>query len=258
MEDFRLQAEGTDDTSVEYESVTDTIKRPRRPEHPPVSPSDRPELKKSKIPLALRSPVPIRREVKEGGARARVEPPEPRNDASTMDLLTESTLLSQLAEADSDGNADENMQSEAESFAKSDESDSSECRVVEITQHEIIKSNVGTTESAVLDCAPNALYERTHSPPALHLGTEPQTFVVEVRRLERMQPTLGVVTRRSGTGEDRAADRDEYLILDQETPSTEVIYSEVEDHGHIEDATQVMALTTFRFLRKLRPFLNFL
>ncbi|CAH1636255.1 unnamed protein product [Spodoptera littoralis] len=55
---------------VEYENVTDTIKR--RLESPVNTPeTEKPELKKSKIPLALKSPVPIRKEIKEGGHRSR-------------------------------------------------------------------------------------------------------------------------------------------------------------------------------------------
>lgn len=250
---------------VEYENVTDTIKR--RLESPVNTPeTDKPEFKKSKIPLALKSPVPIRKEIKEGGNRSRgsslergkrmsespmsdsissamstdsIEPsisrvssvpstPEtPKKDSSTFNLLKDSDLFTQISK----NKIQPKQPQEPEKKPKADP-----CHMVEVKEHEIVKSTVSPIEpmeiypfeaiDAVVEFipqnvetveiiddteneslsesdaeSPDVPYERR---PTVDLGTEPKTFVVEVKTLEqRMRPTLGILKRKNSTEEDK-------------------------------------------------------
>ncbi|GBP04627.1 hypothetical protein EVAR_3963_1 [Eumeta japonica] len=254
---------------VEYEKLTDTIKR--RLESPVNSPdSEKPaELKKSKIPLALRSPVPIRKEIKEGGSRSRnsslernkrkasdsslvtestqsifyesfKEPssrqknsapstPETPRNSSTFNLLKDSELFSQI----SDDKLKPNVPSRQNKKIKHDT-----CHVVEVKEHEIIKSTVSpiepieiypteTVETIVqlqpqtvetveilddtetesicesdVDEPPNVVDEQSYRTTLSNI--EPNTFVVEVKRLnERMEPTLGVLQKKDVRNENK-------------------------------------------------------
>lgn len=235
-----LQArEERDDPVVEYEKVTDTIKR--RLESPVDSPeAERPELKKSKIPLALNSPVPIRREVKEGGSRSRgnslervkkatsptsdslhsgmsldsIEPAisvpstpgTPKKDSSTFNLLKDSDLFTQISKSKLEP---------AQPIVLIEKPKVDSCHVVAIKEHEIVKATVSSPEpgSAAAETAVEFVPQRAElvevvedadasettgeRRPSVDLGSEPKTFVVEVRTLEqRMRPTLGVLKRK--------------------------------------------------------------
>lgn len=191
----------------EYEKLSDTVKR--RLDAPADAPDpERPELKKSRIPLALRSPAPIRRAVKEGGARSRgaslerasaPDPPAslpstpgtPRKDSSTFNLLKDSDLFTQIS------------RSKLEPSPPAPDA----CHVVAVTEHEIVKATVSSPEPAD-EAAVEFVPQRAEPVPVLEaagerrgsvdLGSEPRTFVVEVRTLEqRMRPTLGVLKKLS-------------------------------------------------------------
>lgn len=200
----------------EYEKLSDTVKR--RLDAPADAPDpERPELKKSRIPLALRSPAPIRRAVKEGGARSRgaslerpaavADPPAslpstpgtpgtPRKDSSTFNLLKDSDLFTQISRSKLEPSPPAPSERPADP-----------CHVVAVTEHEIVKATVSSPEpadEAAVEFVPQraarvavleAAGERRGS---LDLGSEPRTFVVEVRTLEqRMRPTLGVLKKLS-------------------------------------------------------------
>ncbi|XP_050354937.1 dystrophin, isoforms A/C/F/G/H isoform X1 [Nymphalis io] len=256
----------TDDNDaavVEYENVTDTIKR--RLESPINSPeSEKPEFKKSRIPLALKSPVPIKKEVKEGGNRSRgsslerrnkkagspmtdsitstmstdsIEgsisimgslpstPETPRKDSSTFNLLQDSDLFTQISKNKIEPKlpALQGKTSKPDPF-----------HVVEVKEHEIVKSTVSPVEpmeiypsdavETVVEFIPQtvetveilddtegeSIEESDDDKPdskrnSVDLGSEPKTFVVEVKTLDqRMKPTLGILKRRSGFNEERS------------------------------------------------------
>lgn len=290
---------------VEYENVTDTIKR--RLESPVNTPeTEKPEFKKSKIPLALKSPVPIKKEIKEGGHRSRgssvercapvgppagptvpegsmagpivsesppagpvtpkgfmagpatpVSPPagqtapagpqagptapegppagsathagspkSPRNNSSTFNLLTDSELFTQIS--------NNNLQSRPAPVP--DHPQAEPCTVVEVKEHEIVKSTVSPIEQeiypfeaidAVVEFIPqsvetvNIIDDTENESPresdeedvplgddgrrrTVDLGTEPQTFVIEVKTLEhRMKPTLGILKQKNRSDDDK-------------------------------------------------------
>ncbi|XP_063832771.1 uncharacterized protein LOC135081918 [Ostrinia nubilalis] len=242
--------------ALEYEKVTDTIKR--RLESPVDTPdTEKPELKKSKIPLALNSPVPIRREVKEGGCRSRgsslervkskagspcadslvsgmsfdsIEPPPslpstpgtPKKDSSTFNLLKDSDLFTQISK--------NKIEPSEPKPVLDDKPKVSPCHVVAIKEHEIVKATVSSPEPAsnietAVEFVPQRVEtveivddtegdsasassdseekQEVNRRPSVDLGSEPKTFVVEVRTLEqRMRPTLGVIMRKSA--EDNA------------------------------------------------------
>ncbi|CAK1546843.1 unnamed protein product [Leptosia nina] len=253
-----------DDVIVEYENVTDTIKR--RLESPINSPDvERPEFKKSKIPLALKSPVPVKKEIQEGGNRSRgsslerrvkkddssmsesiistmsvdsIEgsisaspslpstPGTPKKDSSTFNLLKDSDLFTQISK-----NRIETKP--AVEIKKSKDS----CQVVAVTEHEIMKSTVSPIEpmeiypsdtvETVVEFIPQTVEtveiiydtegesagdsddekfdnEKDHGRRSVDLGSEPKTFVVEVRKFdERMKPTLGILKHRSSSEEKK-------------------------------------------------------
>ncbi|KAG6458770.1 hypothetical protein O3G_MSEX011047, partial [Manduca sexta] len=242
---------------VEYENVTDTIKR--RLESPVDTPdAEKPEFKKSKIPLALKSPVPIKKEIKEGGNRSRASslergrrpsesplresvssamstdsmerassrvssapstPGTPRKESSTFNLLKDSDLFTQIS--------NNNIQPETAVTGSVVQSDP--CHVVAVKEHEIVKSTVSPVEpmeiypfeaiDAVVEFVPqnvetveiiddteNESYSESDGEErgaaetkttAVHFGSEPKTFVIEVKTLEhRMKPTLGILKRK--------------------------------------------------------------
>lgn len=244
---------------VEYENVTDTIKR--RLESPVNShETEKPEQKRSRIPLALKSPSPIKKEVQEGGARSRgssmerrvrspsgnrtdststmsadsiedttslagtppagsapATPSAIRKDSSTFNLLKDSDLFTQISK----------NKIVAKSPSSSEVMESQSCHVVEVKEHEIVKSTVGLTWPAeattrdvledvetvetVVEFIPQTvdtveIIEDTEEDEeegaeerdsAGHFGHEPRTFVVEVKTLEhRMRPTIGILKRR--------------------------------------------------------------
>lgn len=247
-------------TVIEYENVTDTIKR--RLESPVNSPeTERPEFKKSKIPLALKSPVPIKKEIKDGGNRSRgsslerrikkadspmtdsisstmstdsIEgcvslmgsvpstPETSRKDSSTFNLLKDSDLFIQISK-----NKIEPKPPLPPKTLKQDP-----CHVVEVKEHEIVKSTVSPVEpmeiypsdtvETVMEFIPQTvetvnIIEDTENESvesdddtdskrsSVDLGSEPKTFVVEVKTFEqRMKPTLGILKRRGENDVEKA------------------------------------------------------
>ncbi|XP_045779365.1 dystrophin, isoforms A/C/F/G/H-like isoform X4 [Maniola jurtina] len=247
-------------TVIEYENVTDTIKR--RLESPVNSPeTERPEFKKSRIPLALKSPVPIKKDVKEGGNRSRGSslerrkkkadspmtdsitstmstdsmegsmslmgsvpstPETSRKDSSTFNLLKDSDLFTQISK-----NKIEPKPPLPPKMAKQEK-----CHVVEVKEHEIVKSTVSPIEpmeiypcdtvETVMEFIPQTvetvnIIEDTENESiesdedtdskrsSVDLGTEPKTFVVEVKTFEqRMKPTLGILKRRGVNDVEKA------------------------------------------------------
>ncbi|KAJ8709448.1 hypothetical protein PYW07_009274 [Mythimna separata] len=256
------------DTAVvlEYENVTDTIKR--RLESPVNTPeTEKPEFKKSKIPLALKSPVPIKKDIKEGGHRSRgsslerrrasesplsgshvsamsadsIEagsragsvpstpstPDARKKNSSTFNLLTDSDLFTQIN--------NDNIHAEPAPAPAPPAPDA--CTMVAVKEHEIIKSTVSPIEpvemypfeavDAVVEFIPQSVdavdvIDDTENESlsesdeedvplgddepwrAVDLGTEPKTFVVEVKTLEqRMKPTLGILKRKNSSDEDK-------------------------------------------------------
>ncbi|XP_045487025.1 dystrophin, isoforms A/C/F/G/H isoform X2 [Pieris rapae] len=252
----KITAEQSNEAAlVEYENITDTIKR--RLESPVYSPdTERPEYKRSKIPLALKSPVPIKKEVQEAGNRSRgssmerktkkddspmstsitsgmsadsIEesyavsslpstPSTPKPDSSTFNLLKDSDLFSQISK----------NKIEAKPAIETKNSKDS-CRVVEVKEHEIVKSSVSPIEpmeayisdtvETVVEFIPQTVDtveivddtegdddddDEDARSPQLDLGSEPKTFVIEVTKLnERMKPTLGILKHRSGSEEKK-------------------------------------------------------
>ncbi|VVC94724.1 unnamed protein product [Leptidea sinapis] len=253
---------------VEYESVTDTIKR--RLESPVNSPdTEKPEFKKSKIPLALKSPMPIKKEIKEGGIRSRgsslerrkkkgdspmsdsvtstmsvdsIEdsasllgslpstPGTPRKDSSTFNLLKDSDLFTQISK---NKIVPKTVNHEKEVLRKDS------CQVVAVKEHEIMKSRVSPTEpmeiypsdtvETLVEFIPQTvetveIFDDTEDESAddsegdesmydddcdskrssIDLGTEPKTFVVQVKTLDaRMKPTLGILKHRNAPEEKK-------------------------------------------------------
>lgn len=245
---------------VEYENVTDTIKR--RLESPVNTPETEKvesvlEVKKSKIPLALKSPIPIRREIVEGGNRSRTPslertrkrtpdrvmsesitndqsnysvqpstshssiestPETPKKESSTFNLLKDSELFTQISK----------------NKYKSSKHDP--CHVVAVTEHEILKSRVSPIEpmeiypsdavETVMQFIPHTVetveilddtetesvgeseeekdIDKIEKRASVDLGKDPMTFVVEVKKVEeRMNPTLGVLKRKTSSAEDK-------------------------------------------------------
>ncbi|CAB3224722.1 unnamed protein product [Arctia plantaginis] len=267
---------------VGYENVTDTIKR--RLESPVNTPeTEKPEFKRSKIPLALKSPVPIRKEIKEGGNRSRASslerckrvsessmsgsissamstdsiepstsrvssvpttPDTPRKNSSTFNLLKDSDLFTQIS-----NNKIQPKKPQEIAKPKADP-----CHMVEVKEHEIVKSTVSPIETveiypfetidSVVEFIPQNVetveiiddtendsltesdeeghpdsYERR---PTVDLGTEPKTFVVEVKTLEhRMRPTLGILKRTSSNEEDKPTTTQVAMDAPDLIPSTE-------------------------------------
>lgn len=73
----------------------------------------------------------------------------------------------------------------------------------------------------------------TGAGPGAFLGSEPHTFVVEVKRLERrMQPTVGVITRRQGGRVDESI-----AEAPSPSPQVEVIYCEVDDTQQVKESS---------------------
>lgn len=208
------------------------------------------EFRRSKIPLARYSPVPIRREIQNGGGRARsisaerkpaTTPVTPTTDDATttaksttsddattkeatitsVATVTSAVTVTKTTPVDEKGSSTFNLSRDSDLFTQisdnklqstqtetfTEESKPDACHVVEVTSHEIVKSNV-TDETTAVD-----------------LGPTPRTFVVEVKTLEqRMRPTLGVLKRKSDAevGHSKhvkvAGEQHEYLILDQDRP----------------------------------------
>lgn len=190
--------------------MTDTIKR--RLESPVNTPDDKMELKRSKIPLALKSPVPIRREIKESGSKSRtpsvervkknqmtdstasvkstdskekssvpLTPATPERDSSTFNLLKDSELFTQLAQ--------NNPKPEPRKV------------IVKSEAMDIVKSDVDADvqfipqKTEVVEISSDSESEST---PNVNLGSSPKTFVVEVKKLdERMKPTLGILKQKN-------------------------------------------------------------
>lgn len=244
---------------LEYESLTDTIKR--RLESPVDTPhTEKPEIKKSKIPLALKSPVPIKKEIKEGGIRSRGSslergkrksrsptsdsigsamsadsmeagararaggsapstPSTPNKESSTFNLLQDSDLFTQISKNKL------HAEPEPEPARRAERQKTDPCHVVEIKEHEIVKSTVTPIEpmemypfetiDAVVEFIPQNA-ETVHiiddtdmesielrsddddKRPSVDLGSEPKTFMIEVKTLEaRRKPTLGILKRKS-------------------------------------------------------------
>ncbi|RVE43477.1 hypothetical protein evm_011875 [Chilo suppressalis] len=227
--------EADSEHNADYERVTDTIKR--RLDSPLNSPdTERPELKKSKIPLALRSPAPIRKEVKEGGSRSRgsslervvrpapspltptspgiptspgseastapVSPEETKpKDSSTFNLLQDSDLFTQISE-----DKIEARDQPAETRLSPSDRTVDPCQVVAVKEVEIVRGTVNSPVNS--EEFPSETVRTSSGPVAQKVETvelpddsedEPAvtTFVVEVREAERpMKPTRGVLTRR--------------------------------------------------------------
>lgn len=249
--------------------MTDTIKR--RLESPAETPrADRHEFKRSKIPLALKSPVPIKKEIKEGSSsrassleRTRrmtaspatdslassisadsIEPsasvraaeldsvpstPDvPRKDSSTFNLLQDSDLFTQISK------------NELQPGAKPERVSTSSpdpCHVVAVREHEIVKGTVSPSDhcpfesvEALLEFIPQSAeveavevlddtendsseesgHESDREPDAerasVHLGSEPKTFVIEVKTFEqRRRPTLGILKRKNSADDNESS-----------------------------------------------------
>ncbi|XP_038221210.1 dystrophin-like [Zerene cesonia] len=266
VEKITAKESNVDAVVVSYENITDTIKR--RLESPVNTPdTERPELKKSKIPLALKSPVPIKKEIKEGGNRSRgsslerrqkkadspmsesvtsnmsidsIEgsisvmsslpstPGTPKKDSSTFNLLKDSDLFTQIS----------NNKIEPKHTVEVDKPKEDPCQVVEVKEHEIMKSSVSSIEpmeiypsdtvESVVEFIPqnvetveiiddtegesmgesddekDSKEERNGKRSSVDFGSEPKTFVIEVKKFEeRMKPTLGILKHRSGSEEKK-------------------------------------------------------
>ncbi|CAG9138636.1 unnamed protein product, partial [Plutella xylostella] len=208
-----------------HAEVTDTVRR--RVE----SPVDRNnDYKKSKIPLAVRSPAPIRRELTRGQRsrtpsleRARA-PPSPVSDgtrsadsltpapvdkdSSTFNLLQDSELFTQI----------NNNKIEPKPPLPPGNKPSS-LHVVAVTEHEIVKSTVNEsrdeykteTVETVMQFIPQTVEtvdivddETKQKRPSVDLGNEPKTFVVQVTTLEqRMKPQLGILKRKHSSPDEK-------------------------------------------------------
>ncbi|XP_063538770.1 uncharacterized protein LOC134748000 [Cydia strobilella] len=190
-----------------YERVSDTVKR--RLESPAPAPAPAPQPKRSRIPLALHSPVPVRRELqqRERAVSAPTTPDPPRRDSSTFNLLADSDLFTQISR----GKVEVERQKVDRPKAERPK------HVVAVREREIVKATISPVEPELIP-GEEALHfvprraevvevvddtvepaERSHERrPSVDLGTEPKTFVVEVKTLEhRMKPTLGILKRRS-------------------------------------------------------------
>ncbi|XP_048478276.1 dystrophin, isoforms A/C/F/G/H-like isoform X2 [Plutella xylostella] len=210
-----------------YAEVTDTVRR--RVE----SPVDRNnDYKKSKIPLAVRSPAPIRRELTRG-QRSRTPslerapaPPSPAStrsvdsltpapvdkDSSTFNLLQDSELFTQI----------NNNKIEPKPPLPPANKPSS-LHVVAVKEHEIVKSTVNEnrdeykteTVETVMQFIPQTVEtvdivdddsddETKQKRPSVDLGNEPKTFVVQVTTLEqRMKPQLGILKRKHSSPDEK-------------------------------------------------------
>lgn len=242
---LRLQTAGG-----QYECVTDTIKR--RLESPVASPratrrdvaDDRPDFKKSRIPVALRSPKPIRRDMQRSKGLFSVAPTSTSPDSPAVSTeVTTATLdpkdtndthsvaevkpsdIAKTTVGPADGTPDPVNTPKDESGEKTSDTE----------MEEFVPQTADGTET--VEEARNET--ETGAGPTAFLGSEPQTFVVEVKRLERrMQPTVGVITRRQSGRVDESLD-----MPRPPSPHVEVIYCEVDDTpqvkgllGYIESA----------------------
>lgn len=167
---------------VEYENVTDTIKR--RLESPVNTPETEKsfEPKKSKIPIALKSPSPIRKEIIQGGNKSRTSslergkrkapdspmtdsvtsiksndstsgistsrssiptsPDTPKKESSTFNLLKDSELFTQISK---------HKASPKPAARQNKKMKQDPCHVVAIKEHEILKSTVAPIEPMEID-----------------------------------------------------------------------------------------------------------
>lgn len=179
MQAPKADAENDGEVVIEYENVTDTIKR--RLESPVNTPeTEKPELKRSKIPLARKSPAPIKKEIKEGGNRSRgssLERPKKKADSPMSSSMTSDSICSLMSvdsievsasvagsvpstpEVAKKDSSTFNLLKDSDLFTqisndqvgtqepepRSDSKDDS-CHVVEVKEREIVKSTVSPIE----------------------------------------------------------------------------------------------------------------
>lgn len=156
-------------------------------------------------------------------------PDTPKKNSSTFNLLSDSDLFTQIS----------NNNIVPQPAPPADRPQADPCHVVEVKEHEIVKSTVSPIEpmemypfeaiDAVVEFIPQSVEtveiiddtendsltdsDDAHSSPGpdekrrtVDLGTEPKTFVVEVKTLEqRMKPTLGILKRKSSSEQDAAS-----------------------------------------------------
>ncbi|XP_063627044.1 dystrophin, isoforms A/C/F/G/H-like [Cydia splendana] len=196
-----------------YERVSDTVKRRLEPapSPPAAAAAPSPQPKRSRIPLALRSPVPVRRELQQRAGSAPSTPVTPRRDSSTFNLLADSELFTQISR--------DKVEVEPPQKVERPKAERP-THVVAVREREIVKATIGSVEPEsgeealqfiprraevveVVDDTVEPAERSREKRPSVDLGTEPKTFVVEVKTLEhRMKPTLGILKRRS-TDDDK-------------------------------------------------------
>lgn len=196
---------------------------------------DRPDFKKSRIPLALRSPKPIRRDVQRSKgppspaptpahpdvpAAPTTETHDTKNteyECPTAEVKTGEIVTITVRPADETPDAENTPKYQSGEKTSDTEMEEFVPQTAEAT--ETVEETVNEAE---LSAGPTAF-----------LGSEPQTFVVEVKRLERrMQPTVGVITRRQGGRVDEP-------LAEPRSPSpqVEVIYCEVDDTQQVKGSS---------------------
>lgn len=195
---------------------------------------DRPDFKKSRIPLALRSPKPIRRDVHRSkgvfsvaSTTATSELPAVSTEPTPANHDTEDTKddcsVAKASEIVEITVSPADAIQEAENALKD--------QPCEKTSDTEMEEFVPQTDDSPQDQIEEAGNEaETGAGPTAFLGSEPQTFVVEVKRLEqRMQPTVGVITRRQSGRADESLDE-----ARPPSPHVEVIYCEVDDTQQVK------------------------
>lgn len=197
---------------------------------------DRPDFKKSRIPLALRSPKPIRRELQQ--PRGLFSSATAAPTAAPPDVLAASAVSTTATQDTEETNGERSVvevkageivkrtvspgKKPTEDIGKTPKDQSAE-KTSDTEAEEFVPQNteaMETVEETEGEVQTGAL-------PTAYLGSEPQTFVVEVKRLEmRMEPTVGVITRRQPSEEPHPP-----------SPHAEVIYCEVEDLPQVKGSS---------------------
>lgn len=154
-------------------------------------------------------------------------PETPKKDSSTFNLLKDSDLFTQISK---------DKIKPKSSVQETSKPKSDPCHVVAVKEHEIVKSTVHPVEPMeiypfeaidavvefipqnvetveIIDDTENESVSESESEgtqgevetkrPSVDLGSEPKTFVVEVKTLEhRMKPTLGILKRKMTSDEE--------------------------------------------------------
>ncbi|XP_026331601.1 dystrophin, isoforms A/C/F/G/H [Hyposmocoma kahamanoa] len=199
----------------QYECVTDTIKR--RLESPVASPratrrdvaNDRPDFKKSRIPLALRSPKPIRREVQRSEGLFSPAPVPPDFPAAS----TKPTIATRDTEnANDDCSLAEVKTSEIAKITDSaadetpDAENTPKDQSGEKTSDAELEEFVPRTADAPETVEDNGNETETDARPTAFLGSEPRTTVRGVASERDPAKRLEILKRQLGAlAEDAAA-----------------------------------------------------